>query len=1112
MQQRTKIADKLRSELVVLGGDDIDLTIEKIDRLLSFLKLAPDVRLRDVAFTTGTEANGCASRIAIVASDVPDLLEKLELARRRLASGNSSNSFSHGVYVGTGICPAPGRTVFMFPGEGSQYPDMLRGLTLHFPACRAAFDAADTAVASASADMGLAHKGTFLPSKWIFPSSEAGAGDADSLSSPLAIQSVLAADTALHFLFRQLGVVPDAVMGVGVGEIVALECAGVVPLPEKRNRIWLLGEGFRLISEIASNDKAVPKCTTLSAFGASREALETALVPFAGKAAIAADQTPELFTVCAPPALADDVAKALAAAGATTRTLPSLTKPFHTRFMEPLAGRLLSFYEKIVTDKPRIPVYSCRLGGPLAGDCADIAQAAASQWTNPIHVSKTIERLYDDGYRVFVELGARGGIATCVAATLRHRPHLALAANRGHRPDIVQLHHTLAALVCHGAALDIAQLHAGRNSQMLDLDHPEGESIDKRAKRVLLPRTLPVATDVAIPEGLVAKPKGTAAPAPEATGETTRRTDFPCLDFAEISRFSPDDAIELSLRFSPSDFPYIRDRAFSGGPTSAYAKTARGLMQTPLELLLEIMAESARRLYPEKIVSSVEGLALKGLPSIEGEVFGIRVQARVAPASGAGALPVEVDVFDGESFVSGAPESIASCVVRLSDAYPTPPEPSPLALRSPIRVNWEGDDLYPERLYSGESCRAIRSIPELGENGLRANCVVPPRSGIVRDSSGKRFSVSPVILAAVSDAIAALDSREPASGLFQFLQSCDKIEFFAPQQREWAPFDINLFAGQGKADPRFSTADAEILDEENRPLLKISGMRNRTVRISPEFHRQILNPLSEFLSEEVPKAAMPALPHEVICCRIEDSGPEGEDDELKMRIAAHLSLAPSELEKWNEMTTSGVRRHEWLYGRIAAKDAVRKCLIARYGRKIGAADVRIESDEAGKPSPQGLWRKTCGAQMDISITHTRGGIVAAAAPNASLGIDVEGRHRSISEEFATFAFSPLEQEIAAESGDGETTLFRFWCAKEALAKALGTGLRYGAGDLSARHFDQQTGKVEMEATKLWLNPFPNLRGLRIPVQTCLLGNLILAVCVLNPAMVRTDTGPFIRWS
>ncbi len=150
--------------------------------------------------------------------------------------------------------------------------------------------------------------------------------------------------------------------------------------------------------------------------------------------------------------------------------------------------------------------------------------------------------------------------------------------------------------------------------------------------------------------------------------------------------------------------------------------------------------------------------------------------------------------------------------------------------------------------------------------------------------------------------------------------------------------------------------------------------------------------------------------------------------------------------------------------------------------------------------------------MDISISHTKSFIAAAVAPNASIGIDIEIKDRTITEEFASSAFTHMEQEIAAESGDGATALFRFWCAKEALSKALGTGLRYGAGDLCVRSLDQSTGKIEMEATKLWLNPFPHLRGLLIDVQTCLLDDILLAVCVINPNMAKSETGPFIRWN
>jgi phosphopantetheine--protein transferase-like protein len=231
------------------------------------------------------------------------------------------------------------------------------------------------------------------------------------------------------------------------------------------------------------------------------------------------------------------------------------------------------------------------------------------------------------------------------------------------------------------------------------------------------------------------------------------------------------------------------------------------------------------------------------------------------------------------------------------------------------------------------------------------------------------------------------------------------------------------------------------------------------------------------------------------------------DEELWLRAAAHLTLSLTERLQWREMGGSVARRSEWLLGRIAAKDAVRRCLLARYGRKWAAADIRIETDEAGKPRPQGEWRRYCGARMDVSITHTADRIVAAVAPNACLGIDIERRDRAISDEFAAAAFSPAEQEIAAESGESATALFRFWCAKEALAKALGTGLRYGASDLTVLSFDHRRGRIAMQPTRLWLQAFPQLRDTPLTVHTCLLDTLVLAVCVLDPAIVGTEAAP-----
>lgn len=1112
MAQKIHINDNLHSELIIVGAQHEELIFDKLDRLEEYLKVLPDTKLRDVAYTMAVHSVDLPHKIAIVATSIADLLDKIIIARRRLTAGNRRNAFSKGVYVGTPICPAPGRTVFLFPGEGSQYPDMLRDLTLHFPACRAAFDAADTAVAS-SAFFGSGSGMPLLPSKWIYPTDDyTGGWRKENISAPLAIEAVMAADSALLFLFQQLGISPDAVMGVGVGEIIALECAGAITLKDKLSRIRMLGDGYRLIAEI-DNDTITKRSAIYSVSGLTKEEIEGLLSQFKDHSFITGYQAAELFTVAIDPQIEKDITAKITASGGFFRKVPSISKPFHTPLMKPYLQRFEGFYRRFVNGAPTVPVYSCTSENNPATTIEDLVRNGSNQWLRAVNVGKTIERLYDDGFRVFVELGARGILSTAVSSTLRHKPHLALAVNRGHRPDMLQFHHTLAALVSHGAYVDLMQLHIGRNSVLLDLDHPTpGQEV--RTKKISLPHSLPVISDFDLSPNLIAKTLTLNKPLQiQSVDDDSGCSDFPCLNFGEIVRFSPQENIELSLRFNSVEFPYLLNRSLSAGSTSAYQKNARGLVHAPLELLLEVMAEAARKLFPGKVVIEISNVESELLYNINKNGFSLRIQGRKLPKNATGKESVELFVFDEESFHEGTPKSIASAIITLGDKYLTSPETSTLVLKSPIRLDWHADDLYPTRLYSGEAARAIKSIPELGENGLTAECIMPPRSGIVRSHTMPKFSVHPTILASFSDALSALYSREAASGSLQVFLSIEKLEFFVPQLQNWTEFKINLSSVSKPSADKLATATVEAVNPKNNTLiLKATNLRNRIIHIPRDFHALLLNPLQEFFACEVPKSSLPVLSHEVICCQISKNHFNDNDAELRNRIAAEFALSNDELEKWNDLNVSLSRRNEWLYGRIAAKDAVRKCLLLRYGRKIGARDVLIESDEAGKPSPQGPWRKACGAQMDISISHTPEFIAAAAAPNASLGIDIEKANRLISEEFATSAFSELEQGIAAESGDGAIALLRFWCAKEALSKALGTGLRYGPGDLSARSIDKTSGKVEMEATKLWLNPFPHLRGMKLPVQTCILGDVVLAISVLNPSLTKSETGPFIRWN
>ena len=60
---------------------------------------------------------------------------------------------------------------------------------------------------------------------------------------------------------------------------------------------------------------------------------------------------------------------------------------------------------------------------------------------------------------------------------------------------------------------------------------------------------------------------------------------------------------------------------------------------------------------------------------------------------------------------------------------------------------------------------------------------------------------------------------------------------------------------------------------------------------------------------------------------------------------------------------------------------------------------------------------------------------------------------------------------------------RFWCAKEATAKALGKGLLEGPRSLTVRKADATTGTLEVVLGDRLAREFPELAGVPVVVYT-----------------------------
>ncbi|WP_329009166.1 polyketide synthase dehydratase domain-containing protein [Micromonospora rifamycinica] len=144
-------------------------------------------------------------------------------------------------------------------------------------------------------------------------------------------------------------------------------------------------------------------------------------------------------------------------------------------------------------------------------------------------------------------------------------------------------------------------------------------------------------------------------------------------------------------------------------------------------------------------------------------------------------------------------------------------------------------------------------------------------------------------------------------------------------------------------------------------------------------------------------------------------------------------------------------RKQWMLGRIAAKDAVRARLWEDGHTDIYPIELTVGNDPDGRPWVRGRPGRGLG-DCDVSLAHCAeiGVAIArrrpadATAGSPGVGIDV-AEVTDHPESTFTFALTATEltllSSLAGQDADARRLWFtRFWAAKEAVAKAEGTGL------------------------------------------------------------------------
>ena len=1090
-------AEFYSTELVFVSPADIP-------GLLKFLQRAPYAPLKDVAYTCAKRLGNVAGSVAIVASSVADLRSRLETVQRRISEGAQRVRDRSGTYyfaehlLGAG---SAGKLAFVFPGGASFYPEMLRDVAIRFPACRATFDELSEAMRSG---------GVFSPNDFIFPPAPYYRQDADVFAAGAyaeAMVSVYTANASLVRLLGEFGIRPDVVTGYAGGDMNALAVAGAFGSFSRPERLQFLRDMYLTVDNAAKHC-GLSKCVMTALFTQNTNALDELMSRRRpDDIALALSQTPRQRTYAIKTEVAQELYAALSEAGVRPMRL-TLDRPFNTVWAKGVLHGLNKFAGRWVKAKASIPIYSCRSGAPYPEKVRHIKDEAAMQLANPVLLDRTIERMYADGVNVFLEVGPRGVTASSVSELLKGRPHASLSANAINRSGIVQLQHAVGMLAALGAEANAAPLFENRGCRLLDFDNPLSLEIKSDAEMRLsraFPRLVLYHDFESVPApAAVSKVKSRAA-AMQRDARRRKRFEFggvsPLVSDADTLDEQPGVALEIAKTFTCQEAPFLADGALGTDQISYADHSLRGLTMLTLTAGAEMMAELAQRLVPKRHVAALEDLQSRRALVFEKGRLKLRLRAeRVAaadPKYAAVKVQIREDVSDG-AWTWPAMET--TVLLAAGDMEPAAFVVDPMD--NPRSVHWAGRDIYPERLSSGTLLQWIREVDVWSEAGLDYTVEVPPLEGALTYTRMPVWEINPQLMAAITDGFALWRSHGRLGGAFSYAFRLRRLRLHTEVFPEGS--EVKCYLRISGVTPKSHIADIRVTDGNGNLLADISGFEELVERVPETYRRLVLSPATAYLTERLQSELYGDPECAVASAMITDVPyPLFERHEcLWLKTVSQIALGPAERRQFSELTGTVSRRTEWLFGRIAAKEAVRRYLSDYHQARWADADVQIWADDQGKPHPLGPWSDFISTKIDLAIAHTAQFVVAVVAGNSRAGIDVEALGRDLSEEFAHGVFTPEELELAALSVNAPSAMIRFWCAKEAVSKALGTGIRFPPKELQVATFKPETGEMGVILTGQWLNAFKVFKGRVMHVTSKVVRGHVLAACFLPESLFQ----------
>jgi hypothetical protein len=725
----------------------------------------------------------------------------------------------------------------------------------------------------------------------------------------------------------------------------------------------------------------------------------------------------------------------LAKLGGVCLPLP-FDRGYHTEAFSDASSAFLDYYKQIKLGPPKIPLYSCASVGLFPGTASGVRKLAAAQWSTKVRFRETIEKMYEDGVRLFVEVGPSANLTAFVQDILGKREFLSLASNVRRRNEIEQLLQVFGQLYVAGRGPVMASLFAGRAIAVIDLDGSpkplRGTVIDNTmpmvrltpadcdAIREITARGAPMpaqfaATAQAAPIGsqpvhsedngraqvmgdyltvmrgfldqqqsMLTQWMGVEAPAlaPAAMlepalflGASTHANDSPT---PLLDAVLEHDASRVLARSQISMFNdnFVRHHVMTG-PVSESDPHLFGLSCVPLSVSMELMAEACALLAGRTDLAIIENIRAFDWIALDEDEVTVDIEAEV----------VDRDRGHYRASVGTSRGTALTAEFRFEPDWHLPALPELQERRASC---WNAPDLYTTGMFHGPIFQSLQYIDAWDDSGIDVRLSDGSLSDFFADGHTPRLILNPVILDALGQVVACWLVQFFGTEFNNFPSTIARIELYetCPTDRRGLVMKTRQRPVDGVAtNPGAPRAwQFECVDAEGRVLLRGHDLINVFWQMPSAYHAVRWRPLLGWLGGPVTTTAGETAAWEVPVLAADFLSQSGA---ICLRTLAHTLLSVQEREEWRGLPGNNRSRIDWLFGRAAIKEAVRHWLYERTGHLLYPTDIVDAQDAQGIPVVDGRWRDSLSGAPTVSLSSTGGIYRVGVAPPPTDGSDLE---------------------------------------------------------------------------------------------------------------------------